>query len=306
MTSPGRVGSVALFLAVIGCARRGEEGPPPPSPLAYETLLAGHAYGSPLEASDRLYEPLRKRLPTLVSLKGRTQLVLLGDAVRVPTPEVYDRLSADLAGLGADVVYVPGNHEITTPEQRSLFEGRYGTFPRAVRQDDDVHLFLDSVIDPWNLSGPQLSFIESELAAARPRNVFLHCHHLVWLSPHLGADGLVHPNSDAGRPKETNFWSQVVPRLERTLAADAPVFVCVGDVGAWKEHPGLFYARRGRYHLIATGMGGGDAVDHVVRIRHEPDGRVTLRAVPLAEGAAERPLEAVALGPGADSAPAVR
>ena len=207
--------------------------------------------------------------------------ILTGDIVDTPTDAAYDAVEADLKALPIPVRFVAGNHDaLDSP----LFQRRYGPTYYAFRGGQDVFIVLDANLDPYNISGDQLSFLQSELQKVEPgQNVFLFSHQVLWWAPDNRFASHA-PNSVEGRPARTNFFEKVVPLVD---SVPGPAWMFAGDVGADPEVSQLHYGEIGDLRVVASGMGSG-VQDNVVMVRVDASGEVSARFIGLTGDDPER------------------
>jgi hypothetical protein len=216
----------------------------------YSFFIAGHVYGSPGINNLGFHPPFKAKFNYI---QGREEIkfgILLGDIVITGTEQNWNEVDAEVDTLGLPVYFAPGNHDMTN---RELYENRYGDSYFSFTYNNDLFIILDPNIDNWNISGDQLSFVESTLEenANYVINIFVLSHQLIWWAPDNIYSNIV-LNSNAGRDDVTNFWSEVEPLFN---ALDNNVFFCAGDVGAASYASSFMYDQNDNITYIATGMG---------------------------------------------------
>jgi len=168
---------------------------------AFSFVVLGHLRGDP--ASEIARNPMLEEVvedciglkPDLVLLSGDS---IWGDYHNIPAdPTVvwweWDVLDRELAKIGAPILRVPGNHDISDLETRDIFFRRYGAMPRAERFGDRLFLLLSTAWLPPDgdttqtrqvhgvpLDQTQLEFASAELAAGTHEHAFVVVHHLHW------------------------------------------------------------------------------------------------------------------------------
>ena len=152
-------------------------------------LLAGgnHLYGS-VDAE----EHLRQLLSELEASEGRPEAIIFtGDLADRGEPDAYDRLRAMVepvaARLGAQVIWVMGNHDDRAAFRRGLFNEHLFTEQAAERPVDRVYdvnglrvITLDSTVPGRHhgeVSGDQLDWLAEELSVRAPHGTILAMHH---------------------------------------------------------------------------------------------------------------------------------
>jgi hypothetical protein len=223
----------------------------------YSFFVAGHVYGTPGVNNPGVHPPFKEYFPELNARRSDFGF-FTGDIVISSTPADWDEIDADLAELTTPVHFVVGNHDISN---RQLFESRYGPTYYSFEHEGDLFVVLDSELDPCNISGEQMAFLEDALRSADARTVFVLVHRLIWVTEdtpyYTLRTGL---NSAKGYNFQGNFWSEVAPLLHDL---EAEVYVIAGDVGVtWAMS--LFSEQDGNIHLIASGMGGAEEENYLL------------------------------------------
>ena len=147
-------------------------------------LLAGgnRLYGT-VDAEDHL----RQLLAELEASEGRPEaIVFTGDLADRGEPDAYDRIRAMVepvaARLGAQVIWVMGNHD----DRRAFRESLFAELPssRPVDRVYDVNglrvITLDSTVPGHHhgeLTGAQLDWLAEELSTPAPHGSILAMHH---------------------------------------------------------------------------------------------------------------------------------
>ncbi|MCS5732404.1 phosphodiesterase [Herbiconiux daphne] len=146
-----------------------------------------------LSSGGRLYgsidseQQLREIFAELEASGGRPEaIVFTGDLADRGEPDAYARLRAIVepaaARLGAEVIWVMGNHD----DRASFREGLFGEFPtdRAVDRVYDINglrvITLDSTVPGHHygqVTGDQLDWLAEELAFPAPHGTILAMHH---------------------------------------------------------------------------------------------------------------------------------
>lgn len=161
--------------------------------------LRGDKNGELLVNLPEVIDSVRREDPDMVFLCGD---LIWGDVNREgpADPAViradWERLDAALAGLGAPVQRVPGNHDVCDLVTRDLWRERYGELPKAITlgktrflllnsswwpQDGDERKHPQETIRGVPLSAAQLAFLGTEMErAGEVAHVFLFMHHLLW------------------------------------------------------------------------------------------------------------------------------
>ena len=199
--------------------------------------------------------------------------VLTGDMVFVSNDERWDSLENDLKVLEMPIHQAVGNHEVIL--KREHYEKRYGKTYDAFIQNGDLFIFLDPLLDEWNISGEQLEFLKSTLSKNKSLNgnIFVFFHQLLWWSPDNKFKN-VKPNWIGYRGESCNFDAVVLPLLKKT---NLPVYMFAGDIGAYPNKNSFFYHKEKNITLIASGMGGGKKDNFlIIKVNEEKEVKIEM------------------------------
>ena len=161
--------------------------------------LRGDKNGELLANLPEVIESVRREDPDMVFLCGD---LIWGDVDNDAAADAaqiradWDRLDAALAGIGAPVQRVPGNHDICDLVTRDVWRARYGELPKAITlgntrflllrsgwwpQDSDTRKHPQESIRGVPLGAAQLAFLGTEMEhSAEVEHVFVFMHHLLW------------------------------------------------------------------------------------------------------------------------------
>jgi Icc protein len=148
---------------------------------------------------------LRQALTQLKRISGRPDaIVVTGDLADLGEPDAYTRLRAIVepvaAEIGAQLIWVMGNHDERGPYSQGLFDGE----PTDDPQDRvyDVNglrvISLDSTVQGYHhgaITDEQLAWLASQLATPAPHGTVLALHHppvptpLLWAMDMLELQG---------------------------------------------------------------------------------------------------------------------
>ena len=267
------LGIIFCVVVFFGCNK--EQNVTEFGPVQYSFFVAGHAYGTPGESNVGLYPPFKEKFELINSEEKMALGVLTGDIVRNSTESEWSAVDADLETLNVPVRFAVGNHDIEDPH---LFETKYGPTYFSFVNGSDLFIILDPNIDGWNISGDQLSFLDSTLNAntSSSNNIFVFFHQLLWWQSE-NIFSSIYPNSLYGRDETINFWSAVEP-----LFSELPnnVFLFAGDVGAFPTGKEVFYHCYDNVKFIASGMGDG-VRDNFIIVDVSEIGQVRFRLIAL-------------------------
>ena len=130
---------------------------------------------------------LRQALTQLERLSARPEaIVITGDLADLGEPDAYARLRAIVepvaAGLGAQVIWVMGNHDERGPYNQGLFDGEHTdeTQDRVYDVNGLRVISLDSTVQGYHhgaITDAQLEWLAAELATPAPHGTILALHH---------------------------------------------------------------------------------------------------------------------------------
>ena len=130
---------------------------------------------------------LRQALTQLTRLSGKPEaIVITGDLADLGEPDAYSRLRAIVepvaAELGAQLIWVMGNHDERGPYNQGLFDGEHTDEPQdRVYDVNGLRVIsLDSTVQGYHhgaISDEQLAWLAAELATPAPHGTILALHH---------------------------------------------------------------------------------------------------------------------------------
>ena len=229
-----RVKVILFFvIVIISC----KEEPP-----VLNFVLAGHAYGHPLEDTYGIAPNLKKYLQE----EKKDFVFFLGDFVRASDSTSFQNLLIDIEPLELDKYFVPGNHDVINQEEYKKYIGdNYYTITKKGLK----FIVLDGNVDNWNIKGEQLKLLKNELMNFKGK-IFILVHQIIWIGDDKYSDIL--PNSYDGMSDSLSFWTELFPILKEY---ENEIYVCAGDLGAFKSIKNPTYHKVGNVTLIASGMG---------------------------------------------------
>lgn len=140
-----------------------------------------------------------------------TAIVITGDLTDLGEADAYERLSTIVTphaqALGADVVWVMGNHDERAPFSQVLMGGEATSDPQdAVYRWEGLRLIvLDSTVPGYHhgeLTVAQLDWLGAELATPAPRGTLIAMHHPPLPTP-ATLMGIIELDD------QENFWSAI-------------------------------------------------------------------------------------------------
>ena len=149
-------------------------------------VLAGDGLLYDRVASER---HLRTLFDEFEASGGRPEaIVFTGDLADKGEPEAYERIRAIVdpvaERLGAQVIWVMGNHDERTAFRQGLLDERFGAGARPVDRVDDVNglrvITLDSTVPGHHhgeIAHEQLDWLAEELSMPAPHGTILAMHH---------------------------------------------------------------------------------------------------------------------------------
>ncbi len=126
-------------------------------------------------------------------------LVFTGDLADVAEPESYRELRSQVeplaAEMGAEVIWVMGNHDERAAYSRELFDDESELPQDRVHDIDGVRIIaMDSTVPGWHhgeLDDAQLDWLREVLAAPAPRGTILALHHPPIPSPMVPMEAFI-------------------------------------------------------------------------------------------------------------------
>jgi hypothetical protein len=233
-------------------------GLPPVHANGFSFVVAGHLYGSQQVDDQQPDLALQHAIPAISSLNP-VFFVSLGDMVRGGDADEFESLeSALLDRFEFPVFNTVGNHDVI---HRDLYEARYGKAWSTFKYGPARFVFLDTEQVPCNLDSTQMAMLQGAVQNAlrdkAVRYIFIFMHKtLFFRNAALGRirSDLAGPNDWICYRKKT-FWP-VVDELLVPVAAEKPVYLFAGDVGArgnltpyYERHPDAMLV------MLMTGLG---------------------------------------------------
>lgn len=239
-----------LALILVQCEKESIRLEDPNPEIEYSFMVAGHAYGSPINDQIGLYQPFVSDFPFIKDSPGISFSILTGDVVNHQTTEEWNAVLEEMSQLELDYHIAAGNHD-RGPLFLELFEEYYYSF----LVEDDLFIILSPT--GWNIKDEQKDFLVETLDnfASEANNIFIFCHELIWWSPdsifqNVGINFLPH------YPGSTNYWAEIDPIFR---SFDNPIYLFAGDIGATNSSSHYMYYHYDNVRLVASGMGkGGD------------------------------------------------
>lgn len=143
---------------------------------------------------------LRKSLDRLRRLRPVPRaLVFTGDLADLAEPEAYRELRNEVeplaAEMGAEVIWVMGNHDERATYSRELFGEESGLPQDRVHHIEGLRIIaMDSTVPGWHhgeLSTQQLDWLGAELSTPAPRGTILAMHHPPIPSPMVPLEAMI-------------------------------------------------------------------------------------------------------------------
>jgi hypothetical protein len=227
--------------------------------LPYSFFIGGHSYGKPGIDNIGLHPPFKQKFSYIQSRSEIKFGVLTGDIVSAnPTTQDWEEVDNDITTLGLPVYFAVGNHDM---EDRPLFESRYGSTYYSFNFQNDLFIILDPNIDEWNISSDQLQFLQRTVdsLASHRENIYVFFHQILWKEGGTPFN-YINWNSDEGKGKNINFWSEVIP-IFNNIKNNVVMFA--GDLGSsWASD--VTYDKYNNISFVASGMGDEDGENFII------------------------------------------
>lgn len=264
-----------------------------PPPSTFRILVVGHLYGSIDREGPTPDQALLEKLPALKKPGGVDMVISLGDMVRQSTTPYFDALDKQLVKqLPIPIFNAPGNHDV---EDRGTYENRFGHQTFYSFKYGPVRLVvLDTIRKNCGLNADQYNMLLSAVRAARAdketRSLLIFMHQtLFFKNERLFAlkNRIAQPNR--WECYGAHDWPEVMGKMIEPLAAQKPVYLFAGDVGAW-GNLSPYYEQRADLPITMVMTGLGDVpTDSGVLVTVHSD-QVDLSLYPLGD-AKMKPLE---------------
>ena len=255
-----RITTIALLLTTLySCKDKPPEVIPETNNIQYSFFVAGHTYGNPMVPSTGIYPTFVDKFNIINEDANQLFGFFTGDITRQGREEQWEYVDSDIVKINVPVNYIVGNHD---SYHRDVFIERYGNTYSSFISNDDLFIILDPNLDDWNISGEQLSFLDSVVLVNKNSvdNIFVFFHQLLWWSP----DNIfknVKLNSTEGRDSVLNFWTDVEP-IFNSISNNVVMFA--GDLGALWGSSNYMYYKYDNITFVASGMGDGNGDNFII------------------------------------------
>jgi len=266
-------------------------GLPARDPDEFDFFVVGHIYGSQQVIDHKPDAALLSALP-VISEASPDFIVSLGDMAEQSNGEEFDLLeSTFLSQVSFPVFNTVGNHDVA---DRPFYEERFGTTFFTFKYGPARMIFLDTERVKCKLDEAQNYMLSTSVAhALRDRDtryVFVFMHKTLFFQNEILAekkDRMAGPNE--WKCYGSRAFQQVMEELLIPAAAQKPVYLFAGDVGAWgnltpyyEQHPDVPLT------MLMTGLGDTDQ-DNILHV-HVDGSQVTVESIFL-NGMTAQPLE---------------
>ena len=234
----------------------------------YSFLVAGHAYGNPMDFQYGLHPPFKTMIPQINEYPKLEFGVLTGDVVPKPTEEYWDSAELDMSRFSVPLHIAPGNHD-----KSPVFHSRYQDY-YSFNQANDLFLILSP--RNWNIDGEQLELVKSKIDSCKKEvdNIFIFCHELIWWTPENEFKD-VEINYRPHYPGTTTYWQDFQPYLD---SLEVPVYLFAGDIGASEGVSPFMYEKQDNISYFASGMGS-NLNDNVLFVEVSTSGNVEIKMI---------------------------
>ncbi len=197
-------------------------------------LIAGHAYGKPLDSNIGINNIFFDSIKTENVDFG----ILIGDSVRKLTNESKILLKNQVNELNYTIYFTEGNHD----------KGINNLFNRdsyySLVKNNNLFLFLSSEKNNSCINNNQFNFIENEINKSSYANILIFIHQVIWVEEYSKLKITI-PNSYKCNP-------DVLNRLKMILK-NHKSYIFTGDLGCNLQT--LFYDKSDNVTYIGTGIG---------------------------------------------------
>jgi len=225
---------------------------------SYRFMVVGHLYGTPDGDDIDPDGALIQQVPALKKM-DLSMMVSLGDMVRHSTKTDFNRLKEMLLDpLPYPIFNTVGNHDV---QNRALYQARFGITYYTFRYGPVDMIFLDTVKELCSVDSEQMAMLRRALPQAvndpQVRHIFIFMHHTLFFQNEV----LFELKNRAAGPNswecygQGNF-AQVMKELVAPAAAQKPVYLFAGDVGAWGNlSPYIERRTNPSLTMVMTGLG---------------------------------------------------
>jgi len=227
-------------------------------------LALGHIYGKSGDSNQHPASTLIAMVPIINQLHPN-MVFSLGDMVPEPTMEYIDQLEEDVfQKLDMPIFNAPGNHDV---RNRILYEQRYGPTYYRFQNGPAIFIVLDTEIDPGKITENQKVFLEKAVNQALENSeikyIFILMHKVLFVPPET-LRILFESDVTTAAPNAKDFYfdHEFEPIMEKILipaAAQKPVYLFAGDVGAWGGNFSPYYQKHPDADLTMMAAGFGDS-----------------------------------------------
>ena len=200
-------------------------------------LIIGHAYGHSFGENNGIYTKLINHLDT--QKQKWDYIISAGDSVRVASRNNYALAFNQLKKYSNNVIFVPGNHEITSMNYKLMvnaFLDQFKTLFNFIKIFDTLIFTINTNNEEWNVDEIQKLNIKKIIEEnSDANNIIIISHQLIWANKFKN---LVFPNSAFPKTSKNNF-----NEFENFLESyNKNLFFISGDMG-------LYFHRRIAYFL---------------------------------------------------------
>ena len=230
----------------------------------FRILVTGHIYGSPTSRQTNPAKTLLNALPAINALSPDL-FVSLGDTVFQPSEQTFTELRNNFFyEVDAPVLNAPGNHDFMAG--RDLYDAYFGQSFSYFQQDRLMVIMLDTEVAHCHIVGKQKEMLEAAISQALSdesvQYIFVFMHRLLYLEPELSLQEYPNGFCDFG-----SNYAELREEIFLPAAAEKPVYLFAGDVGAFGGNFSPFYMQDGDSQLYTLAAGLGDSpLDVIIQI----------------------------------------
>lgn len=252
----------------------------------FRILVTGHIYGSPTSHQTTPSQTLLNALPAINAL-APDLFVSLGDTVFQPSEQAFTALRNNFFyGLNAPVLNAAGNHDFMAG--RDLYEEYFGQSFFYVQQNQLMIILLDTEVAHCHIVGKQKEMLEAAVSQALAdesvQYILVFMHKLIYLDLELLLKKYPNGACDFG-----SNYADLREEIFLPAAAQKPVYLFAGDVGAFGGNFSPFYGQDGETQLYTLAAGLGDSPADVI-LQIDVADTLSINILPLG-GAEFAPLE---------------
>lgn len=225
-------------------------------------FISGHTYGKLQDNNLATHPKFLKEMET----EGQNFKfgIFAGDVTRDGSDKAFKLLRNQIKNFDFKVYIAPGNHDIGSKfdsPKRKIYLKHFDNSYYSFVNDKNLFIILDPYINSWSIKNDQLKFLREIISSTHKKvdNVLIIVHAPIFLSKKYKI--LFKINSNAGKGKDLNYWSEVSNILKKYKNN---YFLISGDVNASIDSVSYYCKKVNNVTYLATGIGKGKKDNYLV------------------------------------------